>query len=46
MNLKLTVRSRISGLYRVNNFKMGYKPTTYVVKNEKGDLFTTSTVFG
>jgi len=39
MNLKLTVRSKISDLYRdISDFKKGYQPTTNIIKNEMGDL--------
>jgi len=41
MNLKVTVRSKISDLCRgINDFKKGYQPGTNTVKDEKGDLVT------
>jgi hypothetical protein len=43
MNLKQTVRTRISDLYSgINEFKRGYQPTTMVVKGETGDLVADS----
>jgi hypothetical protein len=43
MNLKQTVRTRISDLYRgINDFKRGYQPRTNIVKDEKGDLVADS----
>jgi len=36
----------IRDLYRgINDFKKGYQPKTYIVKDEKGDLVADSTVF-
>jgi hypothetical protein len=41
MNLKLTVISKISDLYRdISDFKKGYHLITNVVKDENGDLIT------
>jgi hypothetical protein len=38
MNLKLTIRYKISDLYwDTRDFKKGYEPRTNVVKDEKGD---------
>jgi hypothetical protein len=43
MNLKLTVRPRISDLYRgINDFKNGYQPRTNMEKYEKSDVVTGS----
>jgi hypothetical protein len=43
MNLKLTVRSKISDLYRsINDFLKGYQPRTNTASDEKGDLVTDS----
>jgi hypothetical protein len=41
INLKLTVRSKISDLYR-SIFKKDYKPRTNIVKDERSDLVTDS----
>jgi hypothetical protein len=42
-DLKLTVRTRISDLYRgIIDFKQGYQPGSNEVKNEKNDLVTES----
>jgi hypothetical protein len=43
VNLKLTVRSKISDLFRsINDFLKGYQPRTNRVSDEKGDLVTES----
>jgi len=44
--MKLETKSKIkniSDLYRgINDFKKGYQPRIYIVKDEKGDLVTDS----
>jgi len=43
MTLKLTVRPRISDLYRgFSDFKKGYQPRTNMVKDENSDVVTGS----
>jgi len=47
--IELETNSRIKNirdLYRgIDDFKKGYQPRNNIVKDEKGDLFTDSTVF-
>jgi hypothetical protein len=47
MNLKIHNKIKnIRVLYRgINDFQKGYQPRTNIVKDEKGDLVTDSTVF-
>jgi len=42
MNLKLTLRSKISENRGINDFERGYQPRNNIVKFEKGDLVTVS----
>jgi len=43
MNLKLTVRSKLSDLHKgISDFKKSYQPGTNIVKNEKDDMVTDS----
>jgi hypothetical protein len=43
MGLKQTVRTRISDRGKTK-FKKGYQPTTNLMKDENGELFTVSTI--